>query len=423
MRRWLVLVAAATTGMVVTAFVVPLALLVRTLAEERALTSARQVAAALAPTLGDEHAARVDDAVAITAARTDGEVTVVLPDGRTVGEGDIAPDVLTRAAGGEAFTVAGDHATLVVTPVTGEAGTSIVQVTVPEARIRSGVRESWVVLGGLGAMLVAGAVVVADRLARRVVRPADEVAAAARALAGGDRTARAPVEGPPEIADVARALNGLADRIDDLLSAEREAAADLSHRLRTPMTALRLDVEALGPHPGAARIAADVAALEHAVDRVIRAARAEGRQAAGADLGVVVAARVAFWAPLAEDEGRIVDVDVPDHPIHVDASPDDLAAVIDVLVGNVLHHTPTGTAFSVRVVAADGVATLRVCDHGPGFPDHDVLARGVSGAGSTGLGLDIARRVAEEAGGALTLAAAPDGGACVDVRLPELGPR
>ena len=191
-----------------------------------------------------------------------------------------------------------------VTPVFGASGSAVVHVRVPTAVLTAGVWRAWAILGALGLALVVGAVVVADRLGRSVVGPADDVAVAARRLASGDLDARAPVAGPPEIADVAAALDALADRIDDMLLLEREAAADLSHRLRTPMTALRLDVEALPPGATGERLIADVRALEETVDRLIRHARA-GRASGGvADLGAIVRDRLAFWTPLVEDEGR-----------------------------------------------------------------------------------------------------------------------
>jgi signal transduction histidine kinase len=293
-----------------------------------------------------------------------------------------------------------------------------VHVRVPTGALTAGVWPAWLVLGGLGIVLVAGAVIVADRLGRSVVSPADEVAAAARRLAAGDRDARAPVAGPPEIADVARALNGLADRLDDLVAAEREAAADLSHRLRTPMTALRLDVEALAPGEGSSRLAADVRALEEAVDRLIRHARAGRASGGGSDLAEVVRQRVAFWTPLVEDEARDLAAVLPDTGTWVAVEAEDLAAAVDALVGNVLHHTEAGTALAVQVDAADGWACLRVDDAGPGFTDPAPVERGRSGGASTGLGLDICRRLAEEAGGRFELGRGALGGASVTLVLP-----
>lgn len=96
-------------------------------------------------------------------------------------------------------------------------------------------------------------------------------------------------------------------------------------------------------------------------------------------------------------------------PVLVPVPPDELSAALDALIGNVLDHTPQGTGFRIVVEGADGWARLTVADDGPGFPDGYAagVARGASGGGSTGLGLDIARRTAEDAGGTFAVAAGP----------------
>lgn len=402
--------------MVVLAFLIPLGLLVRTLATERALTPARQVPAALAPVLIEGTPEQVSRAIG--RLPTAGTVTVVSSTDEVIGGPPVPEARLARARAGEAFTDTTETGTAVVTPVSTQGGLAVVHVDVPNERLQAGVREAWAVLGGLGVLLVAGAVVVADRLGRRVVDPTTQVAAAARRLAAGDADARAPVEGPPEIADVAAALNTLADHIDVLVAAEREAAADLSHRLRTPLTALRLDVEALGDTDAGRRLAEDVHALEAAIDRVIRLARTPAGARAHADLAGVVAERVTFWTPLAEDENRQVTMSIPGRPVPVEVDRETLGALLDALVGNVLDHTPAGTSFAVEVGLDASTAVLTVTDHGPGFADGAVLGRGVSLKGSTGLGLDIVRRTAEAAGGTVRLDVAEGGGAAVTVTLP-----
>ncbi len=419
MRRRLVLVAAATTLMVTIAFVVPLALLVRTLAAERALTAARQVAGALAPAVATGDHDSITVALSTARRTAPGPITLVLPDGRVLGDVAVTEAEVARARDGEAFTEPVEGARDVVTPILGETGMSVAHVRVPTEVLTAGLWQAWGVLAGLGAIMVVGAVAVADRLGRSVVGPADDVASAARRLASGDRGARAPVAGPPEIADVAAALNGLADRIEGLLAAEREAAADLSHRLRTPLTALRLDIEAVPPGPVAARLADDLQGLEGAVDRLIRHARAGTRATGPADLVAVVRERVAFWAPLLEDEGRPMDTQLPATAAWVAVGSEDLAAAIDALIGNVVMHTATGTAMGIAVRDDADTAEVVVHDAGPGLADGEVPERGRSGGASTGLGLDICRRLAEDAGGQFLLGTGRLGGAAVTLSLPH----
>lgn len=422
MRRRLVVLAAATTSMVALAFLVPLALLVRTVAAERALASARQVATALAPAVavGDERALTV--ALQTVTATTTAPVTVFLSDDRRLGAPHDDDASVSQARAGSALTEQEPDGLALYTPLLdADGGTAVVRVLIPEEDRYAGVAESWAVLGAVGLALTLGAVVLADRMGRSVVRPSGAIADAARALAAGDRAARAPVAGPPELADIAQALNTLADRIDALLRAERESAADLSHRLRTPMTALRLDVESLPEGAAAHRLAGDLDELERAVDRLIREARAPAAASPGSDLVARTRDRTGFWSVLAEEEGRTFEVQLPDGPLRVAVPADELDVLLDALVGNVLAHTPAGTPFRVQVDDDGAEAQLVVEDEGPGWPDRDVLARGESGKGSTGLGLDIVRRTAEQHAGTVALGRGDAGGARVEVRLPTGG--
>ena len=117
----------------------------------------------------------------------------------------------------------------------------------------------------------------------------------------------------------------------------------------------------------------------------------------------VVRIRLAFWSVLARNQGRQLRIDLADGPSFVMLSQSDLEAAVDALVGNVFAHTPDGTPFRVAVQPdpSGESVTLVVADAGAGLRDSGVLARGVSGAGSTGLGLDIARRIVVERHGGL----------------------
>jgi signal transduction histidine kinase len=223
------------------------------------------------------------------------------------------------------------------------------------------------------------------------------------------------------------AVNGLADRIGELLAAEREEAADLSHQLRTPLTVLRLDAEGLASAEDRARIAAGVDRLEQVVTHVIQESRTSSRsQGPGdgrgsCDLGEVVRHRMAFWTILAAAQHRKCTVDVPPGPHPVAVSKGDLEVCLDALLNNVLAHTPGGTSFSVAVTGgANRERTLVVQDSGAGLPGDAVPTRGASGGSGTGLGLDIVRRTAEASGGGLSAGRSEDGGARLEVTF---GPR
>jgi signal transduction histidine kinase len=416
-RRRITLLVAATTSVVLLAFLLPAAALVSRVAEARALDAARQQVQTLLPVValapGPDGTTTAVDA-GLAAGR---QVAVVWPDGTVVGD---PAAVLPAAVPATATTVDVDGGTVVVQPVARDGGTAVVTVRVPDAVLRAGVLRTWLVLGGLGVVLFTLALLVADRLARSLTRPVSELAATADRLGRGELDARVDPAGPDDIRAVGTAVNRLAGRIGELLVAERENAADLAHRLRTPLTALRLDVDALPAGPGRDRLVDDVDELSRTVDAVISDARRPVREGlqAQCDAVAVVADRVAFWSVLAEDEDRAADVDLAPGPLPVRLPAPDLAAAVDALLGNVFAHTPPGTPFAVTVeLRPAGGARVVVADRGPGVQATAAVQRGVSGRGSTGLGLDIARRTAEASGGRVTV----DGDDGTVVVL-ELGP-
>lgn len=134
------------------------------------------------------------------------------------------------------------------------------------------------------------------------------------------------------------------------------------------------------------------------------------------DATAVVGERVEFWSALTDEQGRPREVVLPPGPLPVRASAEDLAAAVDALLENVVAHTPEGTPFAVRLTRAADGARLEIADDGSGIPAAAEV-RGRSDRGSTGLGLDIARRCAEAAGGSMTIGTSPSGGALVTVLL------
>jgi signal transduction histidine kinase len=413
MRARLTLLVAATTVLMLLAFLVPMALLVRQVAADRALSRADDVVQTIVPLVGDADALRL----AVSAQPV--PVSVFLPDGRVLGTpASPTPAVRLAAPRGQALTVDTGDARELVVPVVGVAGTTVVRTVVTDESLTRGVHRAWLTLLGLGIALVLLGLLVADRLARALIAPITDLAVVSHRLASADLTARAAPTGPPEVREVAGALNHLAGRIQDLLAAERERVADLSHRLRTPLTALRLEAESLQDPAEAARVSAAADGVARAVTAVIQQARRlDGvSPPAESDAVAVVADRAAFWAVLAEDTGRVMTQDLPAGPLPVAVAADDLAAALDALLGNVFAHTPDGTALSVSLARVSGGALLIVADDGPGFSS-SAAERGTSGGGSTGLGLDIARQVASS----FAVTSAPSGGAVVRLEIPAVG--
>ncbi|MFF7726982.1 sensor histidine kinase [Streptomyces sp. NPDC008001] len=455
--RWaLVRVSLAVTVMVVLAFAVPLGLVVKELARDRAFADAERQAAQIRPALAiTTDRDQLERAVASSQAGGEERLAVHVPgDGGGGGGGaarrgaDAGPgphdaptgsprepygigrsraaphDVETARRGRSAVTsVPGGYALLQPTALsTGEF--AVVEVYVPHRAVSNGVTTSWAILAAVALGLVVGSVAVADRLGLRLVRPAERLAKAAAELGEGKLGVRVREGGPAELRAAAVAFNSMADKIVQLLAGERELAADLSHRLRTPLTVLRLNAASLGEGPAADQTRAAVEQLEREVDQLIRTAREQGEQKERPPLGCdacdVIRDRMDFWSALAEDEGRTVRLAGVDATVRVPVARPELAAALDAMLGNVFRHTPEGTAFAVDVHRSDDAVIVLVSDAGPGIADPDAALRrghGDGGPGSTGLGLDIVRRVAESTGGDVRIGRSVLGGTEVRVWL------
>ncbi|GAA2447743.1 HAMP domain-containing sensor histidine kinase [Actinomadura vinacea] len=423
MRRTLVLVSLAVTSMVALAFLIPLALTVREIARDRALTTAERQASALGPVLVvTEDPASLERAVVSTQAGAARRMAVHMPDNTIVPQGPrggsrAGLDQITEAARrGRSYTTRVDSGHALLQPVSLDAGrTAVVEVFIPDEDLSRGVWNAWLVMTAVAAALVAGSVAVADRLGARMIRSTRRLAEAAGAFGDGDLRVRIEPDGPPELVEAGLAFNAMADHVVQLLAAEREMAADLSHRLRTPLAALRLNAEALGNGPVADQTREAVGRIEHEVDQIIRTVRKPTARGS-CDASKVLKERVAFWSVLAEDEGRSCELIGADRPAALPIPATELAAAVDALLGNVFRHTTEGTDFAVTLHVGKGLTGILVADAGPGIADPTAaLRRGSSGGGSTGLGLDIARRAAEATGGHLRIHRSVLGGAQIQM--------
>ncbi len=443
MRRSLAGVALAVTSMVALSFLIPLAALVMSLVKEQGVTAAEQRAAALAPvlTLTTDPAALRESAASLDASE---HLVVHLPGSGALGSSKAPAALLERAQRGResiSQEVPGGWICLQPVVLPGDE-VAVIENFVPEAELTRGVKESWAVMFFLAVGLIAGSVLVADRLGAKVVRSSKRLAQASHALGRGDLDTRVDPMGPRELRDAGVAFNAMAHRMNELLAVERELVADLSHRLRTPLTALHLASERMAGTPESARVEAAVDELEAELEAIIAAARTplavgpmgqgmlgteqpagrspSGSAASGAsgprcEAADVVRRRTAFWTVLAAQQNRSCSLDLTQEPTAVGLSDDDVAAVVDALIGNVFRHTAAGTPLGVRVVRTAQAVELVVEDGGAGIPEPDrALSRG-SSTGSTGLGLDIAQRAARATGGTMRITRGPLGGAHITV--------
>jgi signal transduction histidine kinase len=266
-------------------------------------------------------------------------------------------------------------------------------------------REAWLVIGGIAIAIITLAVAAAAVFGRRLGAPLEHLAASARRLGDGDFSARAAPAGIPEVDAVGGALASTAERLEDLLVRERAFTADASHQLRTPLQALRIDLEAMelrgdtSPELAAALVELD--RLQNTVETLLSLARDERRGRPITDVRALMLRVQERWSgPLAQ-QARPLRTAEPASGCAVRASADVAGEILDVLVANAVAHGDGAVRIAARITG-DWLA-IDVADEGPGVADDggDVFARRV-GAGH-GIGLALARSLAEAEGGRLEL--------------------
>lgn len=270
------------------------------------------------------------------------------------------------------------------------------------------------VLIGLGLTLLAG--VVGFLLARRLARPFQELADSAGHLGRGRFDLEVPhYTSVPEAERIGAALRGAAHRLDELLQRERRFAVNASHQLRTPITALRLELEDLSMWPQTPPDVAEELAgylpeldrLGEAISDLLDLSRGERvGTVSQVDLEELAEEAVERWRADAEASGRAL-VHVRSGRVAAELPRGPLAQILDVLIENAIRHG------SGRItVDTDDLGrhlTIRVSDEGSRQLDSDVFHRGARGSTSLGhgIGLAVASELAEAMGGHLALDKAP----------------
>jgi two-component system, OmpR family, sensor kinase len=299
--------------------------------------------------------------------------------------------------------------------------------------VNDSVRGDVLVLIGAGAVALLFGIGVAWVLAGTLTRPLESLTATARRVAGGDLDARAPERGSREQREVAAAFNEMTSRLQGALEAQREFVANASHQLRTPLTGLRLRLEAATAESSDAGIRDELVAADEEVERlagllgnllVLAGEGQEPPEAEPVDLERKAVNAGERWRPEAQAGGHEIRLAGEPH-VRVMASPDDVGIVLDNLIENALKYSPAGGEVLVEWGRRRGFGFVRVSDEGPGLGpgEHErVLDRFVRGSGAeksgTGLGLAIVSTLSRRWSGGVELRNRENGGLCAEVTLP-----
>ena len=309
-----------------------------------------------------------------------------------------------------------------------------VRVTQGVDAVQKEVRNDVIALVGVGLVALLLGLAVAWFLAGSLAKPMRGLASSARHVSSGDLDARAEVEGSAEQREVAAAFNEMTARLSDSLRAQREFVANASHQLRTPLTGLRLRLEAAALKSRDPEVERELAAAERETQRLARllselltlAGERERPAPQPVDVGEAVAAACGRWEGPARSSGHVLRVEEGE-PAEVAASVADMAAMLDNLVENALNYSPPGTEVAIGWRADGRGVRIGVTDQGPGIADQErgrLFERfyrgeaGRAGVPGTGLGLSVVAALAGRWEGEAHLSNRPDGGALAELVLP-----
>ena len=446
MTRRLVLSYLAVTLFVLAVLEIPLGITFASRERDRLYSDIERDARVLATVyedgLEDADATLASGDADMYAARTGGRVVVV--DRAGISHVDTSPEFelgrdfssrpeVARALAGELATGSRPSETLqqqliyVTVPVASAGHVyGAVRISYPRSTLDARVRDNWIRLALLSVVVVGSVLAVGWLIARSVTRPVRALQLASTRVASGELSTRVDERGPPELRALAGAFNDMTERVETMVHREKAFSADASHQLRTPLTALRLRLEAIDYSiDDAGRVDLDAALreterLSNIVDALLALARSgEGNAPlVEVDLATIARERVDTWRPLADE--RAVHLDYYGPPtVPALAMQGAIDQILDNLLSNALDVAPDGS--SIRIVGATTAtaASLSVIDEGPGMTD-DEIAQAFERfftTNGTGLGLAIARQLAQASRGSARLQRAPGGGLDVSITL------
>jgi signal transduction histidine kinase len=332
----------------------------------------------------------------------DSQGRIVFGDGPPVGDAPVAKAL----RGIPASTTSGEI--VVATPINDDTTENVVgALRLTESLGGANHRSRLVVLvmAATGLVALAGGWMIASRVARRLSRPITDLASAAERIGDGGVVERAEHYGVHEIDTLATALSTSSERVSQALARERRFSADVSHQLRTPLTALRLRLEAARTDRSADTIdhaLDDLSRVEQTVAHLLAFARDSMPSTATVQLDLATRQAVDRWSQRARSVGRSVTVTTSE-PVVTRGSARSVDQILDVLIDNALNHGSGRVQLTQRRLARGGA--VDVIDEGSTIPPGDSERIFHRGHGEhNGIGLALARSIAEAEGGRLVLA-------------------
>jgi signal transduction histidine kinase len=407
-RRVLVSILAITT-LAVALFALPLGIAVQRLYRTEAVTALQQDAARVAAVVPDGIPGGPVTVPPAAASRA--SVGVYDMAGRRVAGSGPSRSALAAGGGKTQVNVGIEGVDLaVLAPIpSDQKAVGTVRAAEPYSMVTGRVHRAWAAMALFALAAIALAAVIARRQAARLAAPLERLTQAARALGDGDFTVRAERFGVLEADTASKALEDTATHLGRVLDRERGFNSDVSHQLRTPLTALMVSLESALTRPDADLRSALHDALDRGehlstiVEDLVSLVRHPGFAALPVDVGVLLEdARVRWDAPLAT-RGRLLAVRFDPQLPRCLAPPAAVRQILDVLISNALWHGDGAVTIEGRRAGAS--IAIEVADEGPGLPAESAEPASGSAerADGHGRGLPLARSLAAAAGGSLVL--------------------
>ncbi len=399
----------------------------------------------------------LQDLIGSYASNIDGRVTLVDANLNVVATSDPAvpthreddrPEFIAARAGGEHFDIRWDEWTkeerlFVAAPVAGGehgAPAGFIQLSVPMLPIYTQMSETWLMLGGVGCIVLLLTVLASTLLARQIAIPVQHLTVTSEQIAAGRLDERVAPAGPSEIRRLGQAFNRMAERVQEMIAAQREFVDNAAHELRSPLTGLRLRIEMLQTHgandPELTRHYLDqmqheVGYLQRLVDHLLALAAVEEGQPAeqvDLDLAPLLHELADEIGPLAQQAGVDLGVQLPDHLPCVEANGDQMRIVVRNLLDNAIKYTRTGGTVTLAARTQANDVEIEVADTGIGIPSEALprvfdrfyrtdRARSRK-QGGAGLGLALVRGIVDEHNGKIDVESREGQGSTFTVTLP-----